>query len=285
MRLTWQIAAEALRFYSLKSDKFVKSSLLLIFGSQLFARVLPLGDRNFFRFIYALESLGRLQPEDILSQLSPGNWLILGLHVASTLLASLLALLYMQVFVLEQSCYSRLQNREAADRDQLEAALQAKGFPTCPGKGQETMTAFAYAWRTFAKSFGRQLLFLLLLDLSYGFSVILLGLPFYFYISAFVLAPIFFMQGRSFSAGLRQSYLETKGFKLFVISNYFLVKLVFLLAEGLVSLIFQQAPYSLGIWESLLFALRFLVFARLAGLMYLLILGPKQEVIVNMTKL
>ena len=169
--------------------------------------------------------------------------------------------------------------------EDLDEALEAAGFPACQLADPQKETALSYAWRRFSQTLPQQLAFLLLLDLAYVFSILLLGLPFYFYLSAFLLAPALFMQGLSFREGMRTSYRETKGVKLFIISNYFVVNLIFLLAEGLASLIFAQASYSLGIWQSLFFALRFLVFARFAGLMYLVIRDTDQDVRVKMTKL
>ncbi len=355
MRSTWQLNLEAFRFYRLKEEKFVKFSLLLILALQILARVAPVGDRNFFPFTYALENLGQLSPAEIFGRLSPGNWLIIGLHTVSALLASALSLIYMQIFVLEQTCYNALGPRSQEDQElrenirafrlqvkilrslsqslnkdwteggspdnssltegyywqesppdtsdqdagireelptadsfkveDLEDALQAAGFPACQLSDPQKETALGYAWRRFAQTLPRQLAFMLLLDLAYVFSIMLLGLPFYFYLSAFLLAPALFMQGLSFREGMRTSYRETKGVKLFIISNYFVVNLVFLLAEGLASLIFAQASYSLGVWQSLFFALRFLVFARFAGLMYLVVRESDQGVRVKMTKL
>lgn len=355
MRSTWQLNLEAFRFYRLKEEKFVKLSLLLILALQISARLAPIGDRNFFPFTYALESLGRLSPVDILGQLSPGNWLIIGLHAASALIASALSLMYMQIFVLEQTCYSQSGPRSKEDQALLDSirafrlqvqmlrslsqslnkdlkegnspdkstlaggyywqesppgtsdqdagiseelpsedawtrggfaeASQAEAFPGCQLADPQKETALGYTWRRFGQTLPRQLAFLLLLDLAYVFSIMLLGLPFYFYLSAFLLAPVLFMQGLSFREGMRTSYQGTKGVKLFIISNYFMVNLLFLLAEGLASFIFAQASYSLGIWQSLFFALRFLVFARFAGLMYLVVGESDQGVRVEMTKL
>lgn len=339
MRSTWQLNLEAFRFYRLKADKFVKFSLLLILGLQLLARIVPLGDRNFFPFTYALESLGRLSPEEVIGQLSPGNWLIIGLHTLSLLLASILSVIYMQIFVLEQTSYAAWGHKRPEDQE-LQESIQAfrmqikvlrsltqnlgkewqsqrtgdasamdsgyfweepipatslgqdagvrEELPADQGWEREDPqqeTALAYTVRRFGQTWPRQLLFLLILDLAYGSSVLLLGLPFYFYLSAYLFAPILFMQGLRFGPAMRQSYAETKGLKLFIISNYFMVNLVFLLAEGLISMIFQEASYGLGIWQSLLFALRFLVFARFAALMYLVIREARPEDDLAMSKL
>lgn len=136
-------------------------------------------------------------------------------------------------------------------------------------------SAFSYSLKSLILSLPRLLLYLILLGFAYLSSALLYGLPYYFYLSAFILAPFFFMRSERFISGMKQSYEETHGLKIFIVSRFFILKMFFTLVELLLTSIFKQDLTSFALVISLLHSIKALVYARFSALIFISLSSPK----------
>lgn len=166
--------------------------------------------------------------------------------------------------------YKKMEDDEQVEFDKRNTAL---GWWKNLIPQQES--AFSYSLKSLFLSLPRILLFLFLLGFAYISSVVFYGLPYYFYLSAFILAPFFFMRSEKFFAGMKHSYEETYGLKLLIVSRFFILKMSFYLVEALLTSIFTRDLTSFALVLSLLHSIKSLVYARFGALMFISLSSPK----------
>lgn len=127
------------------------------------------------------------------------------------------------------------------------------------------------------------ILFLLVLILVSSVSVFLMGIPLLYFMGAYLLVPLYFVEKQSWSGAFQESKKDTYGFKIFILSKYFVFNLLFLLVQNIAVVSFASETTSLYLIESLIFSLKCLVYGRFLGLMYLTIAKRERHTISDLT--
>ncbi len=321
--INWALNLEIFAFHRLKSQGFVRASLLLLLFLRFFLWSSPHSAANLLQeLVNVLYANGDLQ--EYLSGVKSADWILIGAQALFQFILPIFCILYALILVMEtlNGPEGKLQNmagRGTKDffmslftaRLQLKAArlvqTQAKKGQTdawpkleeeeqgsfltsapeepeqANSEGQENIlraesllprpgeTIFICCARRIFKALPKLFLFILLFNLVRAVSVLFFGLPFLFYFSAFLLAPIYMSEGTDFLAAMKQSYRDTSGLKLYILSKYFLITIVISILDSLFYAVFKNYLYSYILLTSLLQAVHVLVEGRYIGLMHLLL--------------
>lgn len=125
------------------------------------------------------------------------------------------------------------------------------------------------------------LLFFLVLLLVSSVSVLLMGIPLLYFAGAYLLVPFYFVEKQKWSPAFQESKIDSYGFKIFILSKYFVFNLLFLLAQNIAVVSFASETISLYLVESLIFSLKCLVYGRFLGLIYLTIAKRERHTIAD----
>lgn len=334
--VNWALNLEIFAFHRLKSQGFVRASLLLLLALRFFLWSSPHSAANLLQeLVNVLYANGDLQ--EYLLGVENTDWILIGAQALFQFVLPIFCVLYALILIMEtlygpegkpqnmagrgtkgknffMSLFTaRLQLKTARliqtqaktaranvlPRIEEEEAEEQGSFLTSAAEeteqddseSQQNMlregtlfplpgeTIFICCARRVFKALPKLLLFVLLFNLVKAVSVLFFGVPFLFYLSAFLLAPIYMSEGTNFVAAMKQSYRDTNGLKLFILSKYFLITIVISILDSIFYAIFKNYLYSYILLTSLLQAVQVLVEGRYIGLMHLL-LGkfPKMEV-------
>lgn len=114
-----------------------------------------------------------------------------------------------------------------------------------------------------------------LLAIVYGISPLLMGIPFLFVISAFMVLPLYLTEKTGLRRAFHKSYQDTKGLKIFILSKYFIFSIFFMILQSISGSIFSVESISWHLLDSLIFTLKTLIYGRFLGLIYLTVAHPE----------
>lgn len=229
---------ESLKFYKLKNANIAKLFFFSIFIFNFIFLILPIGDRNLLPFLTVI--LEAPQSRFLFSNfddlhLSNGNLIFLASRLILVVINFYFALMYTTVY--------------SSEADGLNAKFGIK-----------------LALRAGAK----YLLFSIVSILIFSLSSFLLLIPFIFFISTFIFAPLFFTEHKEkFIKSFKSSIEYTYGNKSTIIFSLILCLIFSSWLDRVFYIFAGDNLISFSLISALVNTIRTLVFARLVALLYL----------------
>lgn len=290
--MNFRIIFESFKFYKLKSDKAVKSWFVILIAMRLFVTIAPVGDREFKFLDYYLS--GKFLETFEIVMPTKGNLLIIGIYALGLFIALCIALIYAEVFILENESERTLkihldsnqififplksfaiesQNKKVNLANYIKETFTPSSFKikiTAEGKKKPpyATTAFKDLLRFLPALF----LLLILLAVVFIVSSALLLIPFFIVFFILVFTPLNSMYSKnSLIRSMELSSAQTKGSKISIFFNFVMLNFFFNLIINLLLLFLAEYYYSFLMLEAFVFAIKILAFARLYGILYQII--------------
>ncbi len=236
--MTLLILFESLKIHKLRHERTIQLWFVLLYVINLLPLVLPVGDKDFTGLVLALDEMlaGRLPARPAWELLSPGNWLVLGLMLLTTLITLFFSLLYATLFVGER-------------------------------EGMTPATAF--------KSSGRAFFWLVLLGLVLFLpamlSAFLAFIPLLIFVFMMYFLPLYLsLTKKQLLPAMQASYEATKKKKIYIFFRILLLSFIVQLPQNLIQNLGLSAwPYYA--LTTFFVCLQAFVQGRLMGILYLFI--------------
>lgn len=245
MNLT--IILEALKFYKLKNAKSIQLWFVLLYGLNILVFVLPFGDTDFSAYYRALDSMLATLTFDqsAILLLTPGNWFVLGMSLFMQLVGAFFSLMYATLYVGE---LESMEPREAFTRS---LAIVPK-----------------------------LLLLALLLLIPAIFSAFLFFIPLIVFAVMIYFMPLLLsLNKQPLLKAIQQSFADTKGKRLFIFAQVFLLSMFISLPSGLILDMIAGGPISYAVVSVFFSVLATFMQARMMGILYLILVKKVQFVI------
>lgn len=238
------LTIEALKFYKVKHERLVQFGFILLYLINIAPYVLPVGEIDFSKFLYAAETFMRDQSQPV-PMPTAGNWISLGL-IALTGLINLLAIM----------AYAALM---AGEQDKL------------PGK---TILL------RLLKGLPAVILTLLLLIVPIVLSSFLFMIPALILITNLYVLPVLLLfENRKLGAAVQASIGLTNGFKMMILMQIFFLSILLSLPETLILNFLPDSLMTSILVPSFFAVLQVFAQGRLLGMLYLFLVKKVPVVI------
>lgn len=241
------IILESLKFYKLKNAKTIQIWFVLLYGLNILIYVLPIGDTDFSAYFRALDAmLATLKfDQSAILSLTPGNWFILGMNLAMQIVGAFFALMYATLYVGELDA---MKPRQAL----------ARSLTIIP----------------------KLLLLMVLILIPAILSAFLFFIPLIVFVIMIYFLPLLLsLDKKPLFQAIQQSIADTRGKRLFIFAQVFLLSMFVSLPSGLILDVIPGGQISYAIVSVFFNVLATFMQARMMGILYLILVKKVQFVI------
>ena len=230
------ILLESLKIHKLRHERTIQLWFVVLYSINLLPLVLPIGDKDFSALVAVLDSMmsGQFTTQPAWELFTPGNWLILGLMTATSLITAFFSMMYATLFV--------------GEKDSMTpggAALAClKALPRLAGLA-------------------------LFLFVPAMMSVLLAFIPLFVFLFMMYFLPLnLTLERKALIPAMQASYESTRHKKLFIFFKFLLLSFILQLPQNLIQSFFSAALpfYALNTFFVVLQAF---MHGRLMGILYL----------------
>lgn len=235
--MTLFLLLESLKFYKVRHEKTVQIWFVFLYALNVLVFLLPVGDRDFTRLFAAMDEMmsGQLPAVPAWELLSPGNYTVLGLSLAASLLTTFFGWMYAVLMVGEA----------------------------------EKMTP-KLALRRCLKALPAVVLFVLLLAVPAMLSALLAFIPLLIFIIMMYFLPMHLaLEEKTLPEAIKSSFAATSHKKLMVFILLVLLSLLISLPQNLILGLAPEGGLPYIFIMSFFIVFRALVHGRLMGLLFL----------------
>jgi hypothetical protein len=241
------IILEALKFYKLKNAKTIQIWFVLLYGLNILVFILPIGDTDFSAYYRALDTmLATLKfDQSAILALTPGNWFVLGMSLVMQLVGAFFGLMYATLYVGE---LESMRPRQAFIRS---LAILPK-----------------------------ILLLAVLVLIPAILSAFLFFIPLIvFAVMIYFLPLLLSLDKQPLFKAIQQSTADTRGKRLFIFAQVFLLSMFISLPSGLILDVIPGGQISYAIVSVFFAVLATFMQGRIMGILYLILVKKVQYVI------
>lgn len=245
------IILEALKFYKLKNAKTIQIWFVLLYALNILVFVLPNSDTDFSAFLRAQDSMLATLTFDqsAILLLTPGNWFFLGMSFFMQLLGAFFSLMYATLYVGE---FDSMSPRQAFIRS----------LSTVP----------------------KMLILAVLILIPAIVSAFLFFIPLVvFAIMIYFLPLMLSLDKQPLFKAIQQSFADTRGKRLFIFAQVFLLSMFISLPGGLILDVIPGGRISYAIVSVFFGVLATFMQGRMMGILYLILVKKVQFVIPSKT--
>ncbi len=287
--MNFRVVTESLKFYKLKSDRAVKVWLLLLIMIRAIVTMLPVGDRD-FKFVTNILNGEFLQNGELILP-TKGNLLIIVLYAVGTFLAICIALLYAEVFILENESkrtdrirvgsndifvvpLKKVSGHDFDDLDQLKDYVKDNIAPSSFRRFSETESTqklpyLKTALRDLFRFIPGLLALSVLLSMTFIVSSALLMIPFFIVFFILIFTPLNHMYSQNkLARSMELSFAQTNGAKLSMFFSFVIQNFILNLPTNIFLFILADYYYSYLIVDAFFYGIRVFAIARLYALFY-----------------
>jgi|GEM_PF-1947558 len=287
--MNFRVVIESLKFYKLKSDRAVKVWLLLLIMIRAIVTMLPVGDRD-FKFVTNILNGEFLQNGELILP-TKGNLLIIVLYAVGTFLAICIALLYAEVFILENESkrtdrirvgsndifvvpLKKVSGHDFDDLDQLKDYVKDNIAPSSFRRFSETESTqklpyLKTALRDLFRFIPGLLALSVLLSMTFIVSSALLMIPFFIVFFILIFTPLNHMYSQNkLARSMELSFAQTNGAKLSMFFSFVIQNFILNLPTNIFLFILADYYYSYLIVDAFFYGIRVFAIARLYALFY-----------------
>ncbi len=227
------LTLESLKFYKLRHERNIQIWFVLLLAIHVGVFYLPVGDKDFTAFFEAVNAMAA--GEAVMPVLTSGNLIILGLQALLSLVDLLFVFFYAALYV-----------------------------------GEATGLSLRRIYAGCLRAMPRLLVFIVLLLVPALFSFLLFMVPLFIFVTMVYLLPVLLMHDRQkLTLALGNSYQQTRGFRLMIFTQIFILSILISLPENLVLAIVPNDDLAVMLAQSFFAILHTFIQGRLMGILYL----------------
>lgn len=235
--MTLLLLLESLKFYKVRHERTIQIWFVLLYALNVLVFLIPAGDRDFSRLFAVMDEMmnGRLPTVPAWDLLSPGNFLVLGISLAASLITIFFGWMYAVLMVGE-----------------ADAMTPGQVFSRC------------------LKALPALVLFAVLLLVPAMLSVLLAFIPLLIFLLMMYFLPLnLTIQKQNLVQAIQASYEATSHKKFMIFLQVVLLSFIISLPQNLILNLAPIGGLPYVLIMSFFIVLRALVFGRLMGLLYL----------------